>query len=527
MSKLNHRLKRIILSTPFGIALAILVCLLVAGYSIWYTSAGEFPVFPKTGKDNYYIDLGEAFIHGQLSMLQKPSPELMALKNPYSYKQRQNVDYQFDYSYYKGEYYLYWGPVPGLVLGGIEELIHARPPNSLMTIISYIGLSFLLLMILIQIRDQFFPAAPSLSLMIFILSGLVNIPFLFLLGRPEIYETSIIAGQLFLFLGLSSWMMYTKTSKPVWLVIVGLGWGLALGSRYNLAISILLFVGFTIIWIGRDGKWEHFLSKLWPLLVPLALCVLGLGIYNFARFHNPLETGLTYQLTLPMPRFYLASYIPSNLYAYFISPLTVVAKFPFIESSPFSDAYLPVWLSSLAISSRKQFDPVMMGLLPSTPITWLLALCLPLALMLRRSYFRVHPVLSKRFVFFAMILVADTAQVLYLLVFFYGAMRYLADFYLLLTLIAAMFVWRMDEMLSSKLKLRLCFWIMVTGLAIGTVAIGFFGGFDVPPQIFRHYNPVLYFHLASYWNNYFQDLKTIVDVLQIPKILHFVLHGAG
>ena len=71
-----------------------------------------------------------------------------------------------------------------------------------MTIISYIGLSFLLLMVLIQIRDQFFPAAPSLSLMIFILSGLVNIPFLFLLGRPEIYETSIIAGQLFLFLGL-------------------------------------------------------------------------------------------------------------------------------------------------------------------------------------------------------------------------------------------------------------------------------------------------------------------------------------
>ena len=53
-------------------------------------------------------------------------------------------------------------------------------------------------------------------------------------------------------------MMYTKTSKPVWLVIVGLGWGLAFSSRYNLAISILLFVGFTIIWIGRDGKWGTF-----------------------------------------------------------------------------------------------------------------------------------------------------------------------------------------------------------------------------------------------------------------------------
>ncbi len=292
MSKFKDYLKSIFPSTPFGVVLAILICLLVAGYSIWYTSAGEFPAFPKTGKDNYYVDLGEAFMHGQLSMLQKPSPELVALKNPYGFKQRANVDYQFDYSYYKGKYYLYWGPVPGLVLGGIEEMIHARPPNSLMTIISYIGLSFLLLMILIQIRSQFFPAAPSLSLMFFILCGLVNIPFLFLLGRPEIYETSIIAGQLFLFLGLSSWLMYTKKNSPIWLVIAGLGWGLALGSRYNLAISILLFVGFTIIWIRQENKDDHFLIKLWPLLVPLALCVLGLGLYNFARFQNPLETGL-------------------------------------------------------------------------------------------------------------------------------------------------------------------------------------------------------------------------------------------
>ena len=215
--------------------------------------------------------------------------------------------------------------------------------------------------------------------MIFILCGLVNIPFLFLLGRPEIYETSIIAGQLFLFLGLSSWLMYTKKNSPIWLVIAGLGWGLALGSRYNLAISILLFVGFTIIWIRQENKDDHFLIKLWPLLVPLALCVLGLGLYNFTRFQNPLETGLTYQLTLPMPRLYLASYLPSNIYAYFFSPLTIAARFPFITSPLFSNAYLPVWLRSAAVLSDKLFDPVMMGLLPSTPSTWLLALGIPLA----------------------------------------------------------------------------------------------------------------------------------------------------
>jgi len=169
----------------------------------------------------------------------------------------------------------------------------------------------------------------------------------------------------------------------------------------------------------------------------------------------------------------------------------------------------------------------MMGLLPSSPITWLLALGIPLAILLRTSYFRYRPTFSRRFAFFAIILIAAVAQITYLLIFFYGAMRYLADFYLLLILTVAMLVWRMDEMLQSKPKLRICFWIVVTGLGIWTAAIGFFGGFDIPPQLFRNYNPVLYSHLASSWNNYYQDLKVIIDALWLPKILHFILHGVG
>jgi hypothetical protein len=527
MSKFKDHLKSVFLSIPLGIVIAILVCFLIAGYSIWYISAGKFPAFPNTGKDNYYIDLGEAFLHGQLSMLQKPNPQLIALKNPYGYQQRQNVPYQFDYSYYQGKYYLYWGPVPGLVLGGIEGLIHIRPPNALMSIICYIGLSFLLLIVLVQIRNQFFPAVPSLSLIIFIASGLVNLPFLFLLGRAEVYETSIIAGQFFLFLGLSSWMMYSGTGRSFWLVITGLSWGLALGSRYNLAISILLFIGFTIVSIGQEVQRNYFWSKLSLLLFPLALCVLGLGMYNMARFGNPLETGLTYQLTQPILHFYLTAYIPPNLYSYFFSPMTVINTFPFIKASLFSNAYLPIWLRSSAVASGKQFDPVMTGLVSSSPVTWLLVLGIPLAVLLGKSYLKRRPAFSRRFAFFAIILMAAAAQVLYLLIFFYGAMRYIADFYLLFILIVAMLVWRTDEIFQSKPKLRICFWMLVLALAIWTAGIGYFGGFDIPPRVFRNSNPVLYAHLASYWNNDYQSLKVIYNVLWIPKILHFVLHILG
>jgi len=311
------------------------------------------------------------------------------------------------------------------------------------------------------------------------------------------------------------------------LAAAGLGWGLAIGSRYNLAISILLFVGFAVVWIGQERRGTHFWPDLGCLLAPLALCVLGLGIYNFARFRNPLETGLTYQLTVPVRHYFLGSYLPSNLYAYLFYPLTVVDRFPFVRATLYENAGLPPWLGAVSVKAGNQFDPVMVGLLSSSPSMWLLALGIPLAVLLARSDGR-QPVLPPgRFAFFAVILIASLAQLLFLLVYYYGAVRYLADVYLLLTLIVAMLVWRTDEMLRSRPRLRVCFWVMVVGLGMWTAGIGFFGGFDIPPQIFLHSNAALYSHLAQFWNRGYDDLKTILDILWIPKVLRFVLPLVG
>ena len=73
-----------------------------------------------------------------------------------------------------------------------------------------------------------------------------------------------------------------------------------------------------------------------------AVSELGLGLYNFIRFGNPLETGLTYQLTIPefSGITYSLSYIPSNLYVYLVYPLTGSATFPFIQSAHFRPALL-------------------------------------------------------------------------------------------------------------------------------------------------------------------------------------------
>ena len=84
--------------------------------------------------------------------------------------------------------------------------------------------------------------------------------------------------------------------------------------------------------------------------------------------------------------------------------------------------------------------------------------------------------------------------------FFYDAMRYVADFYLPLILGIATLVWQADRYLQHIVPLRITLRLIVIGLAFWTAGIGFFGSFDIPPQIFRNLNPTLYVQLASYWN---------------------------
>jgi hypothetical protein len=525
LTKIRTILKRIsqLINSPItGWAFGIFVCLGIAFYALWYSSAGRLPAFPQF--DNDYIQLGESFLHGQLSLLEQPSPELAALKNPYDYLQRENIPYHWDASYYEGKYYLYWGPVPALAFAAVEGLTHTQPFASVMVDLPYIGLSLVLLVMFFQISRRFFPEASSLSPGLFILVSLVNLPFLFLLGNPQIYHTSIIYGQFFLLLGLLGWVIYIHTENPAWLLIAGLGWGLAIGSRVNLAVSVAIYLVFSLAWTLREGGWKPSFKREGVLLIPLALCVFGLGAYNFARFGNPFETGQLYQLTIPVAHssYFSISYLPSNLYIYLLYPLTFAGKFPFVKSALFDTSLLPGWLN---VPSGMAFDHNIFGILTSAPVLWLLGLAVPLSILRifpggRRQINSNPP--SNLDHLFLMVTLAGVGQFLFLMVFFFGAERYVPDFYLPLIVGTAILVWRTDEIFKSRLGLRIALWSIVVGLAVWTIGIGFFGGFGVPPELFRSFNPALYNQIASYWNDRFGGF--IILIGRVLKILFNRIH---
>lgn len=498
------------------LAANITIGILIAMYILWFTSSGKFWQFRNM--DNPYINLGEAFLHGEVALLDRPDPRLLTLKLPYdAYKLRtvDKIPFIFDASLYNGKYYLYWGPVPGLIFAAVQGISGVRPISGLVVILCSIGLVFVPLIILLQLREQFYPRAPALSVGLFLLVGTLSIPTIYLIGRPIVYESAISAGQFFLFLGLLGWLLYLKASKNRWLVLAGLGWGLSIGSRYNLAVSVAIFLCFALvhIWlpVRQDSRvWKKCFAKSVALLAPLVLCGVGLLLYNYARFGNPLETGIKYQLTtlIDPSRYYSFSYFLPNLYQYLHFPFRRLSDFPFIDSLALRKRELPLWAR---FPDHKMTDIAMFGLVPSVPVFWLLGLLLPLLVLARiaprnesmsQDEARAR---SLRHQFAIMIVLAGFLQFFFLLVYYYNAMRFMSDFYLALLLVVVMIVWEFDEYLHTYRIIRSAYWLAVSLLVGWTASLGFFTGFTVLPQLFLYGNPVHYNSIAV-WMNQIHDI---------------------
>ena len=80
---------------------------------IWYFAAAV--PLRHLPQHRYYNLLADAFRAGQTSLLVTPSPELLALPNPYDPAQNAALRLH-DATLYRGRYYLYFGPTPALVL---------------------------------------------------------------------------------------------------------------------------------------------------------------------------------------------------------------------------------------------------------------------------------------------------------------------------------------------------------------------------------------------------------------------------
>lgn len=140
------------------------------------------------------------------------------------------------------------------------------------------------------------------------------------------------------------WGLYEYFTHKRW-YLIGTICGLILMTRPS-AAPIFIFFGLEL-WQTLGTKTQKIINIL-KLCLPIVIAASLVGIYNFLRFHNPLNSGYTYQL---MNRDSVESrsygifgliHLPSNLYSLILrAPIPILRnksswtlKFPFVEYNP-------------------------------------------------------------------------------------------------------------------------------------------------------------------------------------------------
>jgi len=298
----------------------------------------------------FYRMLADAFSIGQYHLIPLPSQELLSMADPYA-PENVNVPGRIgDAVLYNGKYYLYFGPIPAIVLIMADWLFQTKFDNSFLIIFFLSLFAMMIFLIIYQIWRHKYPNIPWFVPLLCMVTILWSFPLLWLVGRPAVYESAIIGGQAFLFAGLYLLLVNFNNEKASAILLFGAGcaFGLSIGTRWNLIMPIFflsLFVLILLLISSLDFRFKIQLAA--SFFLPLLFLVMVYGIYNYRRFGSPLESGYKYTLVgrgrNPVNPLSFVN-IKNNLILYFLMPPADLSiKYPFITFAGVSDQVSDVY----------------------------------------------------------------------------------------------------------------------------------------------------------------------------------------
>lgn len=302
--------------------------------------------YPTTAdfKDDPYIMTLDAFLKKQSYLDIDVSPELAAMEDPYDNNKRENdgISFLWDYTYYKGHYYCYFGAAPVITFYYPYYKVTGKMPNMEMAnnFFAVIGLMFMCLTILSLVRMM--KLKPNLLLLLLSMPTAAAAAGLwFTANCVDRYTLPSVSGLCFLMICLSAGMTAIATkstvTKPVLLFFSGAALALCVASRPTIALCAVILVPYFID-ILRDKK-RKLMSRLGlaaSFTVPLLIGAALIMKYNAARFDSPFQFGAIYQLTISnaAANKLTLTRIPDTIIHFFIHPPRIRIAFPFIETAP-------------------------------------------------------------------------------------------------------------------------------------------------------------------------------------------------
>lgn len=300
--------------------------------SVFYQFMASAGTFRDLRRQEHYLNMARGFEQGHLHITAKPAPELLRAEDPFysSYKRY----WYWDATLYKGRYFLYWGPVPALLIMGARAW--AGPiaiSDQTLTLLFMLGRLFAGAVIIISLATSVrLRQPPWLSALSIAAFGLTS-PIPFTIARPFVYEACLAAGQCFLFCGLAFalWGVKSAYRRPLKFALAGACWALAIGSRITMVIPVPFIILATGVIVSvRSRRWaREGLKALAALGLPVATAVMAYAVYNYARFDSVTEFGTTWQASTQ--RFFTNPvFIIPNVYSYLFAPVKWSCRFPFV-----------------------------------------------------------------------------------------------------------------------------------------------------------------------------------------------------
>ena len=338
--------------------LVLITALLILHF---WSTAGALRFSREPG--DYYNLQTAGFLHGHLYAAVEPHPGLLALADPYD--PVANAPYRMhDMSFWQGKYYLYFGVAPVLLLFLPVRLLtgyFVSEPTAVALFVS-LGGAFSCLA-LVEMRARLFPRAGRLVLGCLLAAQGLAAPTVLLVQSPQFYQVPTSCAYALGMAGLWCLLRLLTTGpdrRGRWLVAAGACFGATLAARPNYILAMGL-LAVPLWWCWREAGLLHAPAReKMPLGVrifgPVAAVGAGLLFFNWARFGQPTEFGMRYQLAGQSFLHFSPlgwEYLGPHLREYVWGKIWWQPYFPFLDLGP--DApygvlrYLPLtWLGLVA-----------------------------------------------------------------------------------------------------------------------------------------------------------------------------------
>ena len=327
---------------------------------------------------------GETFV-GTASDLVKSTEGEIVFWNLYS------DEVMFDYAYYDGKYYVYFGVLPCIVFFVPYYLLTGRDlPNYIPVIILCLTMLAEIYLFLGMLIRRFYRKTPYAARLLMTAAACGGMYIPFFISVPDHYMIAIAFGVDLSLAGVMCWMkVFQNRQKHAFESVSGgekklvhAGY-LAAGSICMGAVSLcrptLLLLGLVLIVVlvvkeknnvmGLKGA--ELVKAILAIAIPYAAFALICMYYNYIRFDSPFDFGASKNMTtIPFngSKGYMPYLIARSVYEYLFAPAIFSADCPFFTYQG--------WRQITDGSSILAVTKPDIGLFTGAPVLWLGILCI-------------------------------------------------------------------------------------------------------------------------------------------------------